>query len=430
MDLVFLVVNGVGLILDFFAILLDLNFFLVHSLVSILVWLIAFVCNLPSTLVACASHCWNGFELFLLCIAEALYYLMLASAHFVFGLLRDFCSSMESLKVVGNLFVHLMLRGKEVMHRGLWNLVGSGQSFLRQVCEVCAIVMSLVAYFVNSIINICLIGTQNLFSLSLVLWETVISPFLRVTDMFAAFLAHLTSSAIAMVILLWSPCQLAFELLTSVSMLLINIFFLNIYGIILLCVIVTTIIVILYPRQSRAGVNQVSSYLNTIPAYRRLRRNMYRLYQIVLLSLAMVQRSQAWRRLADWSLQMAIWNRGSGEETHLRVGQEQQLGDGVALPAWAYQRRPDEGPSTSHAAAKEQLGAVEENSDPWELLKEQEDRKKCVICQDQTKTVLLLPCRHLCLCRSCTEILLQQAVYQRNCPLCRQMILQTLNVYL
>ncbi|XP_053126118.1 E3 ubiquitin-protein ligase RNF26 [Hemicordylus capensis] len=486
MDLVFLVINGAEMILDLLIILLDVNFFLVSTLVSTLMWLIAFVYNLPGALVACVIHCGNGILLSLLCIVEALYYLTLGSVHTIIHLLRGFCSSMESLKVVGHLFTHLTLRSKEMMHRGLWNLVGSGQSLLRQVCEVCAIIMSLIAYFVNSIINICLIGTQNFFSLGLALWETIVGPFLRVTDIFAAFLARLSSSAIAMVILLWSPCQLAFELLVSMSKLLINIFFLNLYGLVLLSVIVATTILILHPQLTWTLANQVSGYLNTMPSYHCLRRDMHRAYQAVLLSLEMVLSSQAWRRLADWSLQIASWNRGGGEANH-HGAREQQLAaeanqerPAVAavihrpVPGAPHPRRhgplvanqvaartrgsrdqhgmdvdlgsatqrstssgqllqpSGEGPSTSHTkpATKEQLNALEEDNDPWLLLKEQEERKKCVICQDQTKTVLLLPCRHLCLCQECTEILLQQAIYQRNCPLCRQMILQTLNVYL
>ncbi|XP_048369230.1 E3 ubiquitin-protein ligase RNF26 [Sphaerodactylus townsendi] len=488
MDLVCLIFNGMGMLVDLLVILLDVNFFLVSTLVSILLWLIAFAYNLPNALVGCMVHCWNGILLFLLCVAEALYYLTVGSVHAVFNLLRGLCSSMESLKVVGHLFTHVMLRSKEVMHRGLWNLVGSGQSLLRQVCEGCAIAMSLVAYFINSIINICLIGTQNLFSLGLILWETIVSPFLSVTDIFAAFLARLSSSAIAMSILLWSPCQLAFDLLASMSRLLINVFFLNLYGLVLLSGLVAACTLTFNSQLTWTLVDQVTGYLNSMPSYHRVRRDLCRLYQVVLLSLDMILSSQAWRRLADRGLQMANWNRGDRGAHH--HGDQQQewppfLAYILRLPSLgvAYPRRqgvyaasqqaaaparqaqtgaargsgnqhrrdidlgsvaqrsvPDarqpqaqsKGPSTSQTkpATKEQLNALEEDSDPWLLLKEQEERKKCVICQDQTKTVLLLPCRHLCLCEGCTEILLQQAAYQRNCPLCRQMILQTLNVYL
>lgn len=43
-------------------------------------------------------------------------------------------------------------------------------------------------------------------------------------------------------------------------------------------------------------------------------------------------------------------------------------------------------------------------------------RSTCVICLSDLRNVLLLPCRHLCLCHSCAENLKFQS---SNCPICR-----------
>lgn len=53
--------------------------------------------------------------------------------------------------------------------------------------------------------------------------------------------------------------------------------------------------------------------------------------------------------------------------------------------------------------------------------------KMCVICVDQPKSVVLLPCRHFCLCDQCSQNLLR--FYNRNCPLCRRPVEQTMRVY-
>lgn len=50
----------------------------------------------------------------------------------------------------------------------------------------------------------------------------------------------------------------------------------------------------------------------------------------------------------------------------------------------------------------------------------------CIICQDELKSVVLLPCRHLCLCQSCFQKLKR---YGRFCPICREPFQHTMQVY-
>lgn len=57
-------------------------------------------------------------------------------------------------------------------------------------------------------------------------------------------------------------------------------------------------------------------------------------------------------------------------------------------------------------------------------LAQQEEQNLCVICQSETKTVLLLPCRHLCTCKGCSE---REELL--NCPLCRTLITEKIDVF-
>ncbi|NXU93081.1 RNF26 ligase, partial [Xiphorhynchus elegans] len=380
----------------------------------------------------------------------------------------------------------------------------------RQAGEALGIASSLLLYLANSLLNALLLGAQNLLTLLAALGDALALPALRAAELVAAGLAHVSSAAVALSILLWAPCRLAFELLCAAARLFVSVFFVNVYGLGLLLLLVAAGAVALNPALLWALAGQLRG-LRGLPALQRLRRDAWRLYQLAVLSVGMAVASQPWRRLAEWALQVTDWSlqvtnwsrgggggggraaeRGSGQRAavavpralapgramlgrlpdedeervaqpragsragtaHGRVGlgrlldedEEQEDVGQVPLPRPALSRaaagqRPQahgEEPGTAWGKAprKQQLNATAGSAeaspedDPWVLLKEQEERKKCVICQDQTKTVLLLPCRHLCLCQECTEVLLQQAIYQRNCPLCRQMILQTLNVYL
>lgn len=42
--------------------------------------------------------------------------------------------------------------------------------------------------------------------------------------------------------------------------------------------------------------------------------------------------------------------------------------------------------------------------------------RECVICISDPKSVAVLPCRHLCLCRDCAETLRAR---NNRCPICR-----------
>ncbi|XP_016063137.1 PREDICTED: RING finger protein 26 [Miniopterus natalensis] len=432
MEAVYLVVNGVGLALDVLTLVLDLNFLLVSSLLASLAWLLAFVYNLPHTVLTSLLHLGRGVLLSLLAVIEALVRFTSGGFQALCTLLCSCCSGLESLKLLGHLASHGALRSRDILHRGILNVLSSGHALLRQVCDICAIAMSLVAYVINSLVNICLIGTQNLFSLLLALWDAVIGPLWRVTDVMATFLAHISSSAVAMAILLWTPCQLAMELLASAAHLLASFVLVNITGLVLLACMLAVTVTVLHPDLTMRLATGALNHLHAWPSYHRLREDVVRLSRLAL-------GLEAWRRVWSRSLQLASWpNRGGAPGAphggprrvpSARTAQQDTL--------------PEAGPRSeaeeevrmarvTAASGRERLNEEEPipGQDPWKLLKEQEERKKCVICQDQSKTVLLLPCRHLCLCQACTEILMRHPVYHRNCPLCRRGILQTLNVYL
>ena len=43
-------------------------------------------------------------------------------------------------------------------------------------------------------------------------------------------------------------------------------------------------------------------------------------------------------------------------------------------------------------------------------------QNECVICMTDPRDTLVLPCRHMCLCRQCAELLKFESV---KCPICR-----------
>jgi RING-finger-containing E3 ubiquitin ligase len=59
-------------------------------------------------------------------------------------------------------------------------------------------------------------------------------------------------------------------------------------------------------------------------------------------------------------------------------------------------------------------------------LEQEQESKLCVVCQDRNKCVIVLPCRHLCLCTECSVIIKRD---HGTCPMCRQAVRRTMKIY-
>lgn len=54
------------------------------------------------------------------------------------------------------------------------------------------------------------------------------------------------------------------------------------------------------------------------------------------------------------------------------------------------------------------------------------DDKLCIVCQENPKEIIYLPCGHFCLCKDCSN---QIRKTQKNCPVCRKQVKRTSRVY-
>ena len=115
------------------------------------------------------------------------------------------------------------------------------------------------------------------------------------------------------------------------------------------------------------------------------------------------------------------------------VGHEQ---DGIAADAWEIE--DEEFPVGQITEEEEEylepgISAEGEVSKGQQELKyeleREKDKRLCVICQDKIKNVLLLPCRHVCLCHQCLQDIRHGHIQLANCPLCRQVVQSTMKVF-
>lgn len=55
-----------------------------------------------------------------------------------------------------------------------------------------------------------------------------------------------------------------------------------------------------------------------------------------------------------------------------------------------------------------------------EDVKAKYDEQRCVICLESSRTILLQPCNHLCLCIGCSKEQLE--IGESSCPVCREVV--------
>ena len=54
-----------------------------------------------------------------------------------------------------------------------------------------------------------------------------------------------------------------------------------------------------------------------------------------------------------------------------------------------------------------------------------ESQKECVVCYEANKDTVVLPCRHMCLCINCSQIVRMQT---NKCPICRTTVSSFLHI--
>ena len=54
---------------------------------------------------------------------------------------------------------------------------------------------------------------------------------------------------------------------------------------------------------------------------------------------------------------------------------------------------------------------------------------ECVVCLDERRAMLFVPCGHLCVCTTCCESILESDAAQRLCPMCKTGITSSMRVY-
>ena len=85
---------------------------------------------------------------------------------------------------------------------------------------------------------------------------------------------------------------------------------------------------------------------------------------------------------------------------------------------------------TSHEEGSQEIPLDEKDRDLREELERERDKNLCVVCQTENKNIVVMPCRHMCMCKNCCAQLFRiHRYHRRTCPLCRHIITSTMEIY-
>jgi Fanconi anemia group J protein len=87
----------------------------------------------------------------------------------------------------------------------------------------------------------------------------------------------------------------------------------------------------------------------------------------------------------------------------------------------------EEASGTSELCLSSEMTGPSQHQDTTEIGSPEEDERLCIVCEDAKKEVILLPCKHMCLCKNCASTCLFKTLHE--CPMCRAMIGDSMEVY-
>ena len=70
------------------------------------------------------------------------------------------------------------------------------------------------------------------------------------------------------------------------------------------------------------------------------------------------------------------------------------------------------------------LAEQEDCDDDENEYRENKSNSTCVVCFEAPKCILLMPCKHLCLCENCSE-----RIEIKNCPICRNTVKNKIKIF-